>query len=80
MSDGKNRRSLFPFVHELLRKQSHVRTPWIGIFCRAPTMWLLSILEVEVLYRKVALHPGAARSGIGRRGVIQKSEKILKNF
>jgi hypothetical protein len=43
-------------------------------------MGLLSTLEVEVLDRNEALHPGAARRGIGVRRVLQKSEKILQFF
>jgi hypothetical protein len=80
MANGKNRMSLFPFVLELLRKQPHARTLWIGISCSAPTIGLLSALEVEVLYLKVALRSAAAQRGVGRRRVLQKSEKILQNF
>jgi hypothetical protein len=80
MPNGKNRRSLFPFVLGLLRKQSHVRTLQIEISCSAQTMGLLSTLEVEVLYRKVALPPGAARRGLGRRRVLYKKETILQKL
>jgi hypothetical protein len=61
-------------------ENSHMHRLWIGISCSAPTMGLLSTLEVKVLHRKVALHPGAARRGIGRKRVLYKSEKILHNF
>ena len=80
VSIGKNRRSLSPFVLESLRKQSHARTLWIGIPYSALKMGLVSTLEAEVLDRKVAIHPRAARRGIGRRRVLKKSEKILQNF
>jgi hypothetical protein len=71
---------LLSFVLELFRKQSHAWTLWIGISCSARTMGLLSTLDLEVLDRKVALYPGAARRGINRKEVLCKSFEKLESF
>jgi hypothetical protein len=80
VANSKNRRSLSPFVLELLRKQSHAQTLWIGIPGSAPTMGLLSTLNLEVLDRKVVLYSGAARRGIGRKRVLRKIFEKLESF
>ena len=43
-------------------------------------MGLINTLDVKVWDRKVDLHAGAARRGIGRRRVLQKLKKILQIF